>query len=758
MFHNKKKGFTIVELVIVIAVIAVLAAVLIPTFAGLIEKANVSNDTVLVKNLNTALQTQSTLDGQPQSIDDVLKYIGENGYNVDKLTPTSANNHIVYDAENNRFALVEKETLTPVYAENDKITTKPINTWFFTDTYGEHGKEYSYYLTNDCTLPVESMTVTTDTGDITAEFVKVNAGISLSKLTTKYNVYFETSEEVTASFVMNGGMFVVKAANGTIHSYGEKSGVVVLAVANNSYHEYGKVIGNIIAQAGRVVIEPKASAPTVLVTTNSVKIDNRSEEPTTIAPTTEEAKAAIDTIVTNKGNATVQETVVDAATANYFAGGLGTKESPYLIATAEQFGNINTVFTDSSEKYYFKQIDNIVATTPINNFAGSYDGNGYSWTATYYYKTSNYSFMIQQAIGHVEVKNLKVEMKNFPICVIIYTDWGTAYGADFENIEFNSDNLLECNVNNFGLVAAGAIYPVGSEPVTYNFKNIVNNADFQNNGTCTGFIVGSGPCANDPECAPVVLNYENCVNNGTITGTSQVGFFYGNGSYIASSVKNSKMDENSITMKNCKNNGSFLSVNDSGAVVTAAPYFESANTEFNKTATSNLGGTFLASNFFNDDAIGYLGINQSGSNLSINIAENNQVSYKIAFVVGSIYMTEDRSAWDEKYENDLKGYTLSGKIGAANSHRYYIDLPVDTTATNTVNAFHAYDYRTAVRKGIVESGTELEYKDGFCLIIKDGVNYLIIETADYVYINSTGSMMVYAYDNSGNLIGIKTIK
>ncbi|MBQ7445771.1 MAG: type II secretion system protein [Clostridia bacterium] len=35
-----KKGFTIVELVIVIAVIAILAAVLIPTFATVIKKAN----------------------------------------------------------------------------------------------------------------------------------------------------------------------------------------------------------------------------------------------------------------------------------------------------------------------------------------------------------------------------------------------------------------------------------------------------------------------------------------------------------------------------------------------------------------------------------------------------------------------------------------------------------------------------------------------------------------------------------------------
>ena len=55
MRKSNKKGFTVVELVIVIAVIAILAAVLIPTFAGLIQKANESKDTQLVKNLNTAL-------------------------------------------------------------------------------------------------------------------------------------------------------------------------------------------------------------------------------------------------------------------------------------------------------------------------------------------------------------------------------------------------------------------------------------------------------------------------------------------------------------------------------------------------------------------------------------------------------------------------------------------------------------------------------------------------------------------------------
>ena len=50
---NTRKGFTITELVIVIAVIAILAAVLIPTFSSIIQKANHSAVLQEAKNLHT---------------------------------------------------------------------------------------------------------------------------------------------------------------------------------------------------------------------------------------------------------------------------------------------------------------------------------------------------------------------------------------------------------------------------------------------------------------------------------------------------------------------------------------------------------------------------------------------------------------------------------------------------------------------------------------------------------------------------------
>ena len=84
--RNNKKGFTIVELVIVIAVIAILAAVLIPTFAGIIKKAQLSSDQQAVRNMNVALAASGDLEGINAAVD----ALSENGFNAaDTLVPVS---------------------------------------------------------------------------------------------------------------------------------------------------------------------------------------------------------------------------------------------------------------------------------------------------------------------------------------------------------------------------------------------------------------------------------------------------------------------------------------------------------------------------------------------------------------------------------------------------------------------------------------------------------------------------------------------
>lgn len=71
-----KKGFTIVELVIVIAVIAILAAVLIPTFATVIKKANENAAMQNARNEWTAFLAADK-DNVVAAYDAVIK-VGEN--------------------------------------------------------------------------------------------------------------------------------------------------------------------------------------------------------------------------------------------------------------------------------------------------------------------------------------------------------------------------------------------------------------------------------------------------------------------------------------------------------------------------------------------------------------------------------------------------------------------------------------------------------------------------------------------------------
>ena len=66
---NNRKGFTTVELVIVIAVIAILASVLIPTFANLIDKANDSAALQVARQAQTAILNQDVMPDDDFSLD-----------------------------------------------------------------------------------------------------------------------------------------------------------------------------------------------------------------------------------------------------------------------------------------------------------------------------------------------------------------------------------------------------------------------------------------------------------------------------------------------------------------------------------------------------------------------------------------------------------------------------------------------------------------------------------------------------------------
>ena len=102
MRKTNKKGFTIVELVVVIAVIAILAAVLIPTFSGIIRKANISSDTVVAKNLNTAAIAEDA-----DTFEEAIDAVRDAGYYVANLNAKASDCYFVWEDESNQFILYD---------------------------------------------------------------------------------------------------------------------------------------------------------------------------------------------------------------------------------------------------------------------------------------------------------------------------------------------------------------------------------------------------------------------------------------------------------------------------------------------------------------------------------------------------------------------------------------------------------------------------------------------------------------------------
>ena len=127
MKNTNKKGFTIVELVIVIAVIAILAAVLIPTFVGLVNKANIAADQQAVNQMNKALAMNDALEGT-DNILDVFAALDAAGMTAKNYKPLAKDMYFFYDADLKKVLYVDKD-MKVVAPEEHKDLTNTGRTW-----------------------------------------------------------------------------------------------------------------------------------------------------------------------------------------------------------------------------------------------------------------------------------------------------------------------------------------------------------------------------------------------------------------------------------------------------------------------------------------------------------------------------------------------------------------------------------------------------------------------------------------------------
>lgn len=352
-----RRAFTITELVIVIAVIAILAAVLIPTFTSLVNRANESADIQTVKNLNTILSSNEAMGDRADTIDEALQQALDGGYKVENLTPTGDGYDIVWDATNNRFALVDGEN-KKVYG--DALTPETISGqeyWKITDDMSKTDSNFSWYLTEDA---LNSDDGTTETVEITS-----STNLNLSAYTNLKGVTISDTATGTINLTTNSedvniSLGATTASTATVNLYGT-AGTIGIQNQNgtmtggqygmNSLHIYGTV-DKIFINTGKIIAMPGCSIGTIIATNpisnNSLSIVLETGcSVNNIGTTNFEnlpygvKKPLQDAITGDTSSTTI---IVDRLLlTNIYTQGIGTADDPYIITKSSQISSITNM-------------------------------------------------------------------------------------------------------------------------------------------------------------------------------------------------------------------------------------------------------------------------------------------------------------------------------------------------------------------------------------------------------------------------------
>lgn len=217
---KNKKAFTVVELVIVIAIIAILAAVLIPTFASIIKKANQSADIQAARNMNTHLAA-ANVTGDIQSILDVYDLFEESGYKVDSYSSLVSGTSYYYDKGYNQILYVDDATGKVLFPDEHKDETSAGREWF------------SLNMTIDAKAP-ETYTYT-EGSEMTAT---VTDGAEYAFVVEQYN---KATSGTTLNLTINGTIdlkgaaLAIKATKGAVTITGTNNAVIKNVTSNKFY-------------------------------------------------------------------------------------------------------------------------------------------------------------------------------------------------------------------------------------------------------------------------------------------------------------------------------------------------------------------------------------------------------------------------------------------------------------------------------------------------------------------------------------------
>lgn len=212
------KGFTLIELLVVIGILAVLAAIAIPSVAGLIDRANVSSDKTNSNEMTNAIERfaseyelykqdiasgvikDTDSDGKPDNLDSAQGRV----YNVTKVVDRNGITNLEKDASagpETTGPAIYRDTNYPVNAETVKLIIQNY-TKTSSSTFEPKQSDMHYWYSPDCGVVV----VATPNSSVAEK-----NDLIISGMDAKGNVLVDEGEnvtiwiDITINITINGG-------------------------------------------------------------------------------------------------------------------------------------------------------------------------------------------------------------------------------------------------------------------------------------------------------------------------------------------------------------------------------------------------------------------------------------------------------------------------------------------------------------------------------------------------------------------------
>ena len=725
MAKKLRRAFTIVELVIVIAVIAILAAVLIPTFTTLIDKANQSADTSNVKNMNSILAMDETTNGKPKTMYDAVKVIREGGYDLEKLTPTGQGYDIVWDQDANRLLMVNGNEV--IFGETEKNVNEK-HLWVVVDSPEKiEATGYSVYL-----MDVFEGTVTAEQG------VDVGSNEDITEVT------YTTNDTQNVTIRTNGGALVVDAEQATVSHYGAAASVDIKKVDKESYYEYGTVAGNITLKQGRFVAEDNSSAAAVIVTATNVNaveiVINDTTKTWSIAAENETVAGGLkDIVIGNTANAEIAVSPVMTG----FAGGVGTESSPYQIATAEQFKNLKGAGYPNCTYYvliadiHFNvedfeiSSDGAICVILGDQIGFNLDGQGHSLSADTPLDIEDgikHSFIFYE-YDFAVISNVNLVINSYDTYFIFvynankYSD-GNSKFINVDVISTEENAIVTGDLYNN---APYVYYPEGG---TITFESCDNYVNYNSTSAAYYAIyIGAYSFPN----TNLNVTFKDCNNYGKAIGSGCVAMFVGN-------ANQADLENHGVyTVENCYNYGVIQGAKGAGLFPVNVPsaYFAELNNKYTSTVNKGFIGKFELSGF------------------EYNVTDSNEIAYQIEDLtnVSSIYLTLSAgiSYYDENGNFEASGAvqiieTIS-EVSNNGTFTYRHGKFIDRETFDTMNMGIELTDENAVTNYNGMTVYCIEYQgNNFYVVVSD-------RSENRIKVNTNANIFVTACDASGQVIG-----